>query len=63
MRRYKREQHIKATVKTIVSCVGWGLLGYLVMVRVEGLFWPGWFVMTAALCVGSSAADKLITAI
>lgn len=60
MRKYRRRERRWALVKTIFSCIGWGLLGYLVMTNYEGLFWPGWLTMTGALCIGAAAMDKLI---
>lgn len=63
MRKYERAQRIRAAVKTLVGCIGWGLLGYLMMIRLEGLFWPGWLVMTTALLIGAYAVDRLIETI
>lgn len=63
MRKYERAQHIMAAARTIMGCIGWGLLGYLVMTSIDGLFWPGWLIMTTALCVGAYAIDRLINAL
>lgn len=60
VRRYKRAYHLRAAVTTIVGCIGWGLLGYLVMTTMDGLFWPGWIIMTAALCVGAYTLNRLV---
>ena len=63
MRKFERAQHIRAAVKTLVGCIGWGLLGYLVMTGMDGLFWAGWLIMTTALLVGAYAVDRLIETI
>lgn len=60
MRKYRLREIRRGLVKTIISCIGWGLLGYLVMTTYVGLFWLGWLTMTGALCIGVVAMDKLI---
>lgn len=63
MRKRERAQYLRADVKTIVGCIGLGLLGYLVMTALNGLFWLGWLIMTTALCVGAYTLERLIDAI
>lgn len=60
MREYEKTQRRKALLKTVVSCTGWGLLGYLVMTTCEGLFWLGWVALAAALCIGAYSVDKFM---
>ena len=63
MYRYKRVQLIVSSVKTLIGCIGWGLLGYLVMTSMDGQFWLGWCIVTAAVCVGAYTVDRLIDVI
>lgn len=60
MRKYRQRERRWALVKTVISCIGWGLLGYLVMTNYEGLYWLGWIVWAGALCIGASAVDRLM---
>lgn len=60
MRKFRQRERRWALVKTIISCIGWGLLGYVVMTNYEGLLWIGWSIVVVAASVGSVAVDKLI---
>ena len=61
MREFRKKEHRWALIKTIISCIGWGLLGYLVMTTYEGLrFWLGCGIYLISLCIGVVAADKLL---
>lgn len=60
MRKYRQRERRWASVKTLISCIGWGLLGSLILTHYDGLFWVGWSIMTAALCIGVCAVDKLM---
>lgn len=57
MKKMRQIRRFKALMKTLVSCAGWGLLGYLLM-RLELAFWLGWGMLLVALCVGVCAWDK-----
>lgn len=63
MRKYERAQCLRAAIKTVVCCIGWVLLGYLVMTDMDDLFWLGWLIMSTSLCVGAYAIDRLIETI
>lgn len=63
MRKYERAQLHKSAGKTIIGCIGWGLLGYLMMTSIVGMFWPGWVIMSTALCIGAYSLDRLIEVI
>lgn len=60
MRKFRQRERRWALVKTIISCIGWVLLGYVVMTNYEGLLWIGWSIVVVAASVGSVAVDKLI---
>lgn len=60
MRKFRHRERRWALVKTIISCIGWGLLGALILTNYDGLFWIGWGIFTAALCTGVCAMDKLM---
>lgn len=60
MRRFRQRERRWALVKTVISCIGWGLLGALILAHYDELFWLGWAVLTAALCIGAGAMDKLM---
>lgn len=60
MRKFERMERQRALVKTVIGCIGWGLLGYLVMTTYEGLFWLGWGVLLVACCIGAVSMDKLM---
>lgn len=60
MRKYRQRERRWALAKTVISCIGWGLLGALILANYNGLFWVGWTILTAALCIGVCAADKLM---
>lgn len=60
MRKFRQRERRWALVKTIISCIGWGLLGCLIMTTYEELSWLGWVILTAAACVGVGTVDKLI---
>ena len=60
MRKFRQIERRNALIKTIISCVGWGLLGYFVMTALDGMFWPGWCILTAASMIGAISVDKLL---
>lgn len=60
MRKFERMTRRRALLKTVAGCIGWGLLGYLMMTNMDGLFWPGWIIMTTSLCIGAYSLDRLI---
>lgn len=60
MRKFRQRERRWELVKTAISCIGWGLLGALILAHYDGLFWAGWAILTAALCIGACAVDKLI---
>ena len=60
MRKYRQRERRWALAKTVISCIGWGLLGSLILAHYDGLFWVGWAVLTASVCIGVGAVDKLM---
>lgn len=60
MRKFRKRERRWALVKTMIACVGWGLLGYVVMTSYEGLFWLGWVTLLVAGSVGAVSMDKLM---
>lgn len=60
MRKYEKWQRRMAMLKTVAGCIGWGLLGYVIMAADVGLFWLGWVLMVAALCISAYSVDKYL---
>lgn len=58
MKKYERRQRVLTALKTLVGCIGWGGLGYLLMISEH--FWLGWAMLTVSLCVGAYALDRLM---
>ena len=58
MRKYERRKRCMAALKTVCGCIGWGILGYLLMTT--GRFWLGWCLLTASLCIGAYAVDRFL---
>lgn len=60
MKKMREIRRFKALVKTLVSCIGWGILGCLLM-KLGLAFWAGWVMLLVSLCVGACALDKYTT--
>lgn len=58
MTKFERMERRRAMLRTVISCTGWGLLGYVLMKNGIGPFWVGWGLQAAALCVGVWTMDK-----
>lgn len=58
MRKYRRAERRRSLIKTVLGCVGWGLLGYVVMTTYTELFWLGWSILLVSFCIGAGSVDK-----
>ena len=58
MRKYERRLRSIAALKTLVGCIGWGILGYVLMTSC--CFWLGWAILTVSLCIGGCTLDRLM---
>ena len=60
MTRYEERQRFFGMLRTLLGCTGWGVLGMLLM-RQEGSFWIGWWMLLVAVCVAGAALDRCCT--
>lgn len=60
MKKMRKIRRLRALVKTLVSCIGWGALGCLLM-RLQLAFWLGWVMLFVSLAIGACSLDKYAT--